>query len=281
MLLSEFIRTAAASLEGLYPSGEAAGIVSMLLEARLGVQRYTHILEPTREIPAEAMSGLESDMHRLRAAEPIQYVLGRAEFHSYSFKVGPGVLIPRPETEQLVDLASACLKPGMKVLDICTGSGCIAWSLALENPEVEVCGVDISPEALNIARSQGEAENISWVEQDILLPEALSGMPVVDVIVSNPPYIMDSEKAAMRPNVLDYEPHLALFVEDADPLLFYRALAGLSKRLLKPGGKGFVEINEQLGDATAQEFAACGFEKIEKIRDFFGKTRFVSFQKAE
>lgn len=279
MLLSEFIRNSAASLEGLYPSGEAAGIVSMLLEDRLGVQRYTHILEPSREIPSEALPGLQADMERLRAAEPIQYVIGKAEFHSHTFKVGQGVLIPRPETEQLVDLAAAALRPGMSVLDLCTGSGCIAWSLALENPEVQVCGVDISPEALAFSRSQGEAPNIRWIQQDILLPGALEALEPVDVIVSNPPYIKASEKSLMRANVLDYEPDLALFVNDDDPILFYRAVADLATRLLKSGGRGFVEINEELGEQTAAEFRNRGFEKIEIIQDFFKKERFVSFQK--
>ena len=150
MLLADFIRRAAASLENLYPSPEARGLVLMLCGERLGVERYTHVVEPQTPVPADREAGLEDDLRRLCAGEPIQYVLGFTEFCGRRFSVGPGVLIPRPETEQLVAEAVAELRgrPAPRVLDLCTGSGCIAWSLALEVPEAEVIGVDLSEEAL-------------------------------------------------------------------------------------------------------------------------------------
>ena len=156
MLLSDFIRCAERSLSDLYPSPEARGIVSMLCSARLGVKSYTHIVEPGYTVPEELLPGLESDLGRLRASEPVQYVLGYAEFCGRRFHVDRRVLIPRPETELLVSLASEIMRAAggkPRVLDLCTGSGCIAWSLALDFPEAEVTAADISPDALEVARS--------------------------------------------------------------------------------------------------------------------------------
>lgn len=286
MLLSSFIKESAASLEGLYPPEEAAGIIAILLEDRLHVQRYTHILEPSREIPEDRLESLLADMQKLRAAQPIQYVVGKAPFRSHTFKVGPGVLVPRPETEQIVDIVRSFTgnRPA-RVLDLCTGSGCIAWSIAAECPGAHVYGVDISLQALEIARGQNleltPMSRVEFIQADILQEGALDFDEPFDVIVSNPPYIMDSEKVDMRPNVLDHEPHIALFVRDSDPLLFYRAVADLSSRLLRSGGQGVVEINEKLSDPTAELFCQAGFEKVEKIPDYFNKTRFVAFKKGQ
>ncbi len=284
MLLAEFIRESVPALEKLYPSPEARGLVLMLCEERLGVRSYTHIVEPLFEIPEAALSGLKADMSRLAAGEPIQYVLGYTEFCGRKFKVAPSVLIPRPETGQLVDeslkLLAAMGRPA-KVLDLCTGSGCIAWSVALEAPGVSVTATDISEPALALARSQFKDVSSGANAPEFVCSDLLGGCREIcgrfDLLLSNPPYVMEKEKAAMRRNVLEHEPGIALFVPDDDPLLFYRALASVSLRLLDSSGTGIVEINEALGPETAAVFEAAGYRKTEILRDIFGKDRFVRF----
>lgn len=295
MLLSQFIREAASSLEALYPPREARSLVERLLEELQGVKAYESIVRPELEASGELQPALE----RLLAGEPLQYVTGVQEFYGRRFRVAPGVLIPRPETEILV--REACVRGlqfcgnGPRVLDLCTGSGCIAWSIALEVPEASVTAVDLSDEALSVARGQnpaslhpesgfgaasGAKRGVNaprFVKADVL-DEALTvpGGPF-DIIVANPPYIRESEKASMHRNVLEHEPAMALFVPDDDPLLFYRAIAGHAVRLLAPGGWGMVEINEALGEPTAAVFRAAGLRKVEILRDFFGRDRFVTF----
>lgn len=284
MLLAEFIRESVPALEKLYPSPEARGLVLMLCEERLGVRSYTHIVEPLFEIPEPELPGLKADMSRLAAGEPIQYVLGYTEFCGRKFKVGPSVLIPRPETGQLVDeslkLLAAMGRPA-KVLDLCTGSGCIAWSVALGAPGVSVTATDISEPALALARSQFKDVFSGANAPEFVCSDLLGGCREIcgcfDLLLSNPPYVMEKEKAAMRRNVLDHEPGIALFVPDDDPLLFYRALASVSLRLLDSSGTGIVEINEALGPETAAVFEAAGYRKTEILRDIFGKDRFVRF----
>ena len=284
MLLAEFIRESVPALEKLYPSPEARGLVLMLCEERLGVRSYTHIVEPLFEIPEPELPGLKADMSRLAAGEPIQYVLGYTEFCGRKFKVAPSVLIPRPETGQLVDeslkLLAAMGRPA-KVLDLCTGSGCIAWSVALGAPGVSVTATDISEPALALARSQFKDVSSGANAPEFVCSDLLGGCREIsgrfDLLLSNPPYVMEKEKAAMRRNVLEHEPGIALFVPDDDPLLFYRALASVSLRLLDSSGTGVVEINEALGPETAAVFEAAGYKKTEILRDIFGKDRFVRF----
>lgn len=284
MLLAEFIRESVPALEKLYPSPEARGLVLMLCEERLGVRSYTHIVEPLFEIPEAELPGLKADMSRLAAGEPIQYVLGYTEFCGRKFEVGPSVLIPRPETGQLVDeslkLLAAMGRPA-KVLDLCTGSGCIAWSVALGAPGVSVTATDISEPALALARSQFKDVSSGANAPEFVCSDLLGGCREIcgrfDLLLSNPPYVMEKEKAAMRCNVLEHEPGIALFVPDDDPLLFYRALASVSLRLLDSSGTGIVEINEALGPETAAVFETAGYKKTEILRDIFGKDRFVRF----
>lgn len=290
MLLSDFIRYAERSLSDLYPSPEARGIVSMLCSARLGVKSYTHIVEPGYTVPEELLPGLERDLVRLLASEPVQYVLGCAEFCGRRFHVDRRVLIPRPETELLVSLASGSIRAAggkSRVLDLCTGSGCIAWSLALDFPEAEVTGADISPDALEVARTQfsGPVSSVpdpvssgpEFVLADVLgpVPAPLERKGPFGLIVSNPPYVMNREKPSMRRNVLDYEPGLALFVPDDDPLVFYRACARWADVLLAPEGCALFEINETLGDATASLMRSFGFGSAEVLPDLSGRARFV------
>ena len=292
MLLADFIRDGAARLEKLYPSPEARGLVLMLCRELLGVTNYTHVVEPQTAVPAERLPELEDGLRRLCAGEPIQYVLGVAEFCDRRFAVGPGVLVPRPETELLVAEAVRTLREmeldrAPRVLDLCTGSGCIAWSIALDIRDAEVIGVDLSETALNYARNQFpnshsglDPESPTFLQLDILDTEQAFPYGPFDLIVSNPPYVMERERAQMRPNVLDWEPELALFVPDDDPLRFYRAVARWARRFLRPGGVGIVEINEALGPETAEVFREAGFKNVQNLPDFYKKIRFVRFESA-
>lgn len=284
MRLADFTRESVRALERLYPSPEARGMVLMLCRERLGVESYTYIVEPEYEIPEERLASLSSDVSRLSSGEPLQYVLGYAEFFGRKFSVNPSVLIPRPETEQLVEEVLKLLHrigPGARVLDLCTGSGCIAWSLAMEVPGTRVTAVDISSPALSIACNQFTELPDGVIAPEFIRSDVLSLCPGLDgkfdIMVSNPPYIMEKEKALMRTNVLDHEPHLALFVPDDDPLLFYRTIAQAGARLLDSKGTGLVEINESLGLRTETLFREYGYQKTEIIRDFFSKDRFVRF----
>lgn len=330
MLLADFIRQGTEALAALYPEPEARSMMLLLCEERLGVSRHAYLTEPALEVPAGCLAG---DLARLRNGEPVQYILGFADFYGRRFNVSPAVLIPRPETEFLCHTILAAAPtptssqdkreyaprseseaaastagvpsgerayslvsvnetegvpaaPGsgaaapVHIIDLCTGSGCIAWTLAAEIPGAEVTGVDISPEALTVARGQQVAchRAPSFVQADILqdppasLPEAS-----FDLLTANPPYVMDRERAAMRPNVLEHEPALALFVPDEDPLVFYRAVARWARTLLRPGGWGYAEINALLGPETAAVFRDAGFSGVSLLQDLGGASRFVRF----
>ncbi len=282
MLLADFIRNGIARLEPLYPSPEARGLVLMLCEERLGVRSYTHIIEPQTPVPADREADLLQDLERLCQGEPIQYVLGVTEFCGRRFAVGPGVLIPRPETELLVaegvrTLQEMDLPRAPRVLDLCTGSGCIAWSIALDVRDAEVLGVDLSETALDYARSQFNAGAPVFLQANVLDTEQDFPYGPFDLIISNPPYVRESERAQMRRNVLQYEPEMALFVPDDDPLRFYRAVARWAQRVLRSDGVGIVEINEALGPETAALFRSAGLNNVQIHRDFFEKERFIRF----
>lgn len=307
MLLRNLINECTQTVSTLYPEGEAREMVFALFEHILGTRRHTHIIEPAYEVPAEKVDDVLAAVARLAGGEPLQYVLGTACFYGRDFKVNPSVLIPRPETEILcrsaVDMLSgSCesLYPDrisqdspagrrQRMLDLCTGSGCIAWTMALENPDAEVVAVDISDAALEVASSQDFSDELSrtgakapvFVKADVLADVPADGpfAEEFDIILSNPPYVMDKEKALMRTNVLDHEPHLALFVSDDDPLIFYRAVARWASRLLSSSGFGIVEINEALGAETAQVFIDAGFPTAQVLQDFSGRDRFVHFSR--
>ena len=287
MLLADFIRDGAARLEKLYPSPEARGLVLMLCRELLGVTNYTHVVEPQTAVPEAQLPELTADLERLCAGEPIQYVLGVAEFCDRRFAVGPGVLVPRPETELLVaeavrTLQEMDLERAPRVLDLCTGSGCIAWSIALDIRDAEVIGLDLSERALGYARNQFGGSGLvrqspEFLQADVLDTEQDFPYGPFDLIVSSPTYVLEREQVQMRPNVLDWEPGLALFVPDDDPLRFYRAVARWARRFLRPGGVGLVEINEALGPETAGVFRTAGFGNVQMLPDFYKKVRFVRF----
>lgn len=298
MLLKDIIEQGTKMLSVMYPSEEARQTVFAYLEDALGVKRHTHIIEPDYQVTEDKVSDVLTAFERMSSGEPLQYILGRAWFYGRQFRVTPDVLIPRPETEVLVSSVVGRRRQSVRILDLCTGSGCIAWTLALEIPGANVTAVDISEGALEVAASQDFAEEMDrtgavaphFVKADVLsddLPDILYKDAAKDVsveahsrrfdlIVSNPPYVMDKEKGLMRANVLEHEPHLALFVPDDDPLVFYRALASHSSQLLAENGVGMVEINEALGEETADIFRAAGFS-AEVVRDLSDKDRFVRF----
>ena len=293
MLLGDFLKKGISRLESLYPTPEARDILLTLLESRLGIGRYTYATDPGYTIAPDSQGILSGDLDKLASGEPLQYVLGYAWFFGRKFKVTPDVLIPRPETEILCDEA---IKIGSatpsRILDLCAGSGCIAWTLAMEIPGSTVYGIDISEKALSVASGQnlfpevdtsghGRPDRPSpvFLQADILgEPPSFQGGKF-DLIVSNPPYVMESQRKDMRPNVLDHEPGLALFVPDDDPLVFYKAVARWSAELLTPEGVGIVEINDLLGEETKDVFLTAGFSQVEILNDFSGKNRFVKFLK--
>lgn len=286
MLLKELIQKGISTISTLYPEVEAREMVLAYLQDTIGIKRHTHIVEPEYKVADEKAAEVLQAFERLAAGEPLQYVTGAAYFYGRCFHVTPATLIPRPETELLCRIAvEAAAEPASRVLDLCTGSGCMAWTLALELPQSEVVAVDLSEDALEVASGQDFAEEMqltgahapTFIKADVLASDLHSVEGKFDIILSNPPYVMDSEKALMRKNVLDHEPHMALFVPDSDPLLFYRAVADRAVELLSPDGIGIVEINEALGKETADLFRARGFVEAEVIKDLYGKDRFVRF----
>ena len=300
MLLAEFVKAGTKALESLYPQKEARSIVLMLCEEVLGTENYTHIVEPEFKIDDKKLPELEAAMERLKKMEPVQYVLGHTEFYGRTFKVDPAVLIPRPETELLCRDA---IKLGMRVyrmrspygknaepvriLDLCTGSGCIAWTMALSIPGSRVTAVDISDAALEVAAGQDFAAELKsketfkpeFIKADVLDSEQEIELGPFDMVLSNPPYIMESEKEDMRRNVLEYEPESALFVPDDDPLLFYRAIARWSQRFMSPDGVGLSEVNETLARQTETVFRAAGYAHTEIVRDLSDKNRYLIYHK--
>lgn len=300
MLLAEFVKAGTKALESLYPQKEARSIVLMLCEEVLGTENYTHIVEPEFKIDDKKLPELEAAMERLKKMEPVQYVLGHTEFYGRTFKVDPAVLIPRPETELLCRDA---IKLGMRVyrmrspygknaepvriLDLCTGSGCIAWTMALSIPGSRVTAVDISDAALEVAAGQDFASELKsketfkpeFIKADVLDSEQEIELGPFDMVLSNPPYIMESEKEDMRRNVLEYEPESALFVPDDDPLLFYRAIARWSQRFMSSDGVGLSEVNESLARQTETVFKAAGYAHTEIVRDLSDKNRYIVYHK--
>lgn len=261
--------------------------MSLLLLKRFSIRSYDHILDPSAELSTDRLEILQDDLKRLLRAEPVQYVLGECEFCSRSFKVSPQVLIPRSETEILVNSALELLREkglsSPRVLDLCTGSGCIAWSIAQDYPGARVVATDISSGALDLARSQFAEPSIppSCHAPEFLLADLLSSPPGAlsrdeekfDLIVSNPPYIMPSEKAQMHSNVLDYEPGLALFAPEDDPVVFYKAIDCWASALLKKEGAAIVEINSLIPEATIGAFSH--FRSARIINDLSSRPRFI------
>lgn len=267
------------SLKTCYAEREACAIAREVLEVRFGVTQLDLCMGKDKHFSLEERADLENIVNRLVQSEPVQYVLGQASFCGLTLEVGPGVLIPRPETEELVEWIRQDFKgygAGLRILDAGTGSGCIAVALSDSFPDAEVTAWDISKDALAIARRNAEhtGAKVVFEEVDILHP-FVSEETVWDVIVSNPPYVCMSEKQDMMSNVLDYEPHTALFVPDDDPLLFYRALAVLAQRHLSPDGAFYAEINRAYFEQLKEMYHHEGFSEVILRKDIYGNDRMV------
>ncbi|MDO1448818.1 peptide chain release factor N(5)-glutamine methyltransferase [Rhodocytophaga aerolata] len=266
-------------LQPIYDTEEARSMAFLLLEHFYGLTRSAVLTDKILELPETFQ--LENALERLKKHEPIQYIIGSTEFMGRVFEVNRHVLIPRPETEELVNLIieeNRHMFPS-KLVDIGTGSGCIAVSLAAAWPKAEILAVDVSPEALQVAKKNAEkyVQNVRFMQASILDTQWQADMDAMelDIVVSNPPYVTYAEEPLMRKNVTEHEPRLALFVENNDPLLFYRHIAWFCKRHLKKEGMCYVEINEQYGEEVKQLFLGNGFSTAVVLQDMFGKNRFV------
>lgn len=272
MGLREVYKQYVSDLSSLYPESEARALVLWIFEAYLSVSRKDVLANlPLKKIPA----ALGAAMGKLMAGEPVQYVLGKAPFYGRQFNVGPGILIPRNETEELVQLVLNNHKGKMRVLDLGTGSGCIAITLALEWLEAEVEAIDISDQALKWAKVNAAELNasLSFAKANILA-EVLD-LGKWDIMVSNPPYVLENERSLMHPNVLNHEPSLALFVPDNKPLQFYKAIVFHAKKHLNPNGYLYFEINEAFGPEVSELMQKEGFSDVQLYQDLNGKDRVV------
>ena len=267
-------------ITSVYEENEAKSIVYLLLEHYLNLSKTDILLDNFVNQPFY----FQDIIIRLKAQEPVQYIIGETEFYGRKFKVTPDTLIPRPETEELVQLVvsswplavGSVAQSPISVLDLGTGSGCIAISLACELPNAQVYAYDISEKVLKIARENANRNNVNVIfEQLDILNFPPFSFPPFSIIVSNPPYVMNAEKSEMEQNVLDYEPHLALFVEDSSPLIFYKAIAEFAYKNLIIKGLCVVEINQVFGLETAELFWNQGFRYVEVVKDMFGKDRMV------
>lgn len=278
MTVNEAISFLKSSLNGTTDNGEINAIVRMVIKHVLNYEPVDIILRGDHDVPEFVESRLAHIASRLNRKEPIQYVLGTAHFHGHDFTVTPATLIPRPETEQLVDIIiDENPREDLSVLDVGTGSGCIAISLAMALKFASVIAIDISNDALAVAQKNAATikARVTFKQADALQPWPIDPESL-DIVVSNPPYICNSERGEMEPNVLDYEPSQALFVSDDDPLKFYRSIATQSTITLKPGGRLYFEINRRFGHETAAMLQQLGYDNISIINDTFGNQRFVS-----
>lgn len=305
MTLKEYKLYFSKELSSVFPQTEIDTFFFLLIEEYLGFQRIDLVLQPNFEISSEKEIILNEILSRLKKEEPIQYILGKTEFYGFPFKVSSDTLIPRPETEELVEWIllekqeTRNKKQDFSILDIGTGTGCIPISLKKNLSNVTVSAIDVSEEALKIARQNAELNDveISFILQDILKSESLNiianemKQSVInkeitssetprndvkfDIIVSNPPYVRNLEKVEINNNVLKNEPHLALFVDDDKPLVFYDKISDLAKKHLSKNGLLFFEINQYLGNETVEMLKSKGFTKVELRKDLFGNDRMI------
>lgn len=277
MLLKEFREKFIEQLIDIYPQTEIDSFFYLLLEVRFNLKRVDIALEPEMLLSETKQEFLAKALEDLKKQIPVQYILGQTEFYGLPFKVTPDTLIPRPETEELVDWISTevdneSLTKEINILDIGTGTGCIAISLAKNLSNVDVFAIDVSEKALDIAKTNAKKNKvqIEFIHADIL---ALDSLPYqFDIIVSNPPYVRELEKKEIQPNVLENEPHLALFVDDKNPLIFYKKIAELAKEHLAKDGKLFFEINQYLGEEMFTMLTDLGFS-TELRKDIFNNDR--------
>lgn len=284
MIIRELTQTLRQTLRPLYDEREAAAVAYVYVCAKFGMQRYEIALRGDEPVDDLLMADIQRDMEKLAQGCPVQYVLGETEFYGLPFEVSPAVLIPRQETEELVQMVVESFKErelsaSKSLWDIGTGSGCIAVSLAKRLPGAEVFATDISEEALAVARrnAQRNGVEVAFARHDMADVEHIPfGERRFDAIVSNPPYIPASDRDSMHRNVTDYEPSLALFVPDDDALWCYEAVARLAQRTLAPGGRLFVETYHDFHEGIAAAFTRCGLRDVQSVRDLNGQLRFVT-----
>ena len=267
-------------LTSFYDVGEAESFFYLILEERQKLKRIDLALNPDLTFSNEEIQNWNSILNQLKKEIPIQYILGKTSFYGLDFEVNPAVLIPRPETEELVDWIIESLRveyrtQKIKIVDIGTGSGCIAISLAKNISNGQVFAIDVSEKALAIAQKNAQSNevNVAFIEKNILETDDLKQQ--FDIIVSNPPYVRELEKEEIKKNVLEYEPHLALFVDDNDALIFYKKIAELAQKNLSPNGQLFFEINQYLGKEMMDLLEKMGFKNVELRKDIYGNDRMI------
>ncbi len=267
-------------LSSFYDVGEAESFFYLILEEKQKLKRIDLALNPDLTFSNEGIQLWNSILEQLKKEIPIQYILGKTSFYGLDFEVNPAVLIPRPETEELVDWIIESLRveyrtQKIKIVDIGTGSGCIAISLAKNISNGQVFAIDVSEKALAIAQknAQSNGVNVAFIEKNILETDDLKQQ--FDIIVSNPPYVRELEKEEIKKNVLEYEPHLALFVDDNDALIFYKKIAELAQKNLSPNGQLFFEINQYLGKEMMDLLEKMGFKNVELRKDIYGNDRMI------
>jgi release factor glutamine methyltransferase len=274
--MQQYIRQ---SIQEVYPEPEAGAIAQLVLEHVLQQSRVQLSLSQQEPVSKMQEVYITEAVERLRRQEPVQYVLGVAHFYGLELQVDERVLIPRPETEELVDLVLKEHKgqQDLQVLDICAGSGCIPLALAMNLPAARVYGLEVSEGALEVAKANAALYNlpVTWLQQDIFEPVQGISAGSLDIITSNPPYVLEEEKQRMHSNVLQYEPHLALFVPDTDALKYYIRITNVSQELLKKGGKLYFEINERYGRQVQEMLLQAGFSEASVVQDLFGKDRII------
>lgn len=277
MLGKEFQKYFIQVLTPIYDVVEAEHFFFLILEHDYQMRRIDWALQTDFIFDASQLERWNFLLQELSQEVPIQYLLGQTEFYGLTFQVTPDVLIPRPETEELVEwiLSEAQHLQNLKILDIGTGSGCIAISLAQHLPQIQVSALDVSEAALQMAQKNAQINQVSvaFIQQDILQTEKLND--TYHIMVSNPPYVRELEKLEIRPNVLEHEPHLALFVPDDEALMFYRKIAELAFNHLTPQGLLFFEINQYLGAETQQLLTEIGFKNLELRKDIYGNDRMI------
>ncbi|WP_283637465.1 peptide chain release factor N(5)-glutamine methyltransferase [Aquaticitalea lipolytica] len=283
MVLKEILNVFHKELDTIYGNNEVDSFFNILIDYYLNLKRITLVMQPEYTISKEEEQPLFEALSRLKLEEPIQYILGETEFFGLVFKVNQNTLIPRPETEELVQWIIEDYKDNLeqiKILDIGTGTGCIPISLAKSLPKAKVKALDISTKALEVAKQNAElnAVEVDFIELNILETchtELDSASQKFDVIVSNPPYVRELEKAEMKGNVLKHEPELALFVDNTNPLIFYKAITEFATHNLKAGGTLYFEINQYLGSEMIQLLEDFNFKDIELKKDMFGNNRMI------
>jgi release factor glutamine methyltransferase len=284
MLLKTYKATFLQELSSLYDAKEIESFFFIVLEHYHKMKRIDLALNPDVAIDAEQLAYWNTILAELKKQKPIQYIIGATEFFGLPFLVDENTLIPRPETEELVERILESTKneiqnTKLKVLDIGTGSGCIAISLAKNLPNAQVAAIDVSEKALAIAKKNAESNKVTidFICEDVLQLSTFDfRLSTFDIIVSNPPYVRNLEKVEIKSNVLDYEPHLALFVDDDDALLFYRKIAELAQKNLSENGKLYFEINQYLGNETVDLLRKMGFKEIVLKQDVYGNDRMIS-----